>query len=78
MLIGVDSNSVYRPGQINGNPFNKQVILERRESQFAGAQNQSLPAGVLEGIFESLWQAWYPGTTSYVTWLISIGMPRCR
>jgi hypothetical protein len=34
--------------------FNNQVIFERLKTQFAGAQNQSLAAGVLEGIFERL------------------------
>jgi hypothetical protein len=29
------------------------VILENWEAQFAGAQNQSLAAGVLEEIFET-------------------------
>jgi hypothetical protein len=34
--------------------FNNHVISECWETQFAGAQNQSLAAGVLEGIFERL------------------------
>jgi hypothetical protein len=34
--------------------FNNHVIFERWETQFVGAQNQSLAAGVLEGIFEGL------------------------
>jgi len=44
--------------------FNKLVILERRETQFAQAKNQSLADGIGEGIFEGLRQAFYFGTTS--------------
>jgi hypothetical protein len=40
------------PGPLSRHPFNKLVILESQETQFAGAQNQSLAAGILEGIFE--------------------------
>jgi hypothetical protein len=40
------------PGPLSRNSFNKQVILESWTSHFAGVQNQSLAAGVLEGIFE--------------------------
>jgi len=35
--------------------FNDQVIFESWKTQFAGAQNQSLAAGVLGRIFERLW-----------------------
>jgi hypothetical protein len=34
--------------------LNKQVFLERQELQFAGAQNQSLAAGVSGGFSERL------------------------
>jgi hypothetical protein len=34
--------------------LNKLGILESWETQFAGVKNQSLAAGVLEGIFERL------------------------
>jgi hypothetical protein len=40
------------PGPLSRHPFKKLVILENWESQFAGAQKQSLAGGVLEGIFE--------------------------
>jgi hypothetical protein len=36
------------------NVSGKLVIFESWQTQFAGAQNQSLAAGVLVGIFESL------------------------
>jgi hypothetical protein len=41
------------PPYLPSRSFNKREILERHISQFAGAQNQSLAAGVLEGNFES-------------------------
>ena len=37
--------------------FEKLVILESREVQLAGIENQSLAAAFLAGIFETLWAA---------------------
>jgi hypothetical protein len=54
-LQSLDLTADVRPDEGEGDVPLNHVIFEQRETQFAGAQNQSLSVGFVEGISRKPW-----------------------